>query len=654
MSGAGGGRFRIRTPEGAEVPVASVEALSEQVLAGAVGPDTLLFDSGTGRWSRAGDVPVFQFLVDELRAEGRLEGTAFDDEPELVLPPDPGPVEPLDPGIEFDPIQHEPGEGGTAGGEPGEPGSGGPDGPRPLAPPTVDPFELHLPLGTPDPWQARAEHDPEVVAEPGDIREEGSPREEDDPPEERGAPEEGGPPQGGSAPEPSPESEEGREPWYEDRPFQKVKGEGEPTPESPQAPEESTAPDPVAPDPVAPDPAADDPDASSGPPPDWITHGPRTAAGTPVDGITHGPPPPSRASAPGSSAPPRQPRKPVPPAPAEHEAPAPASDDDFAATFEVPVGARETSLGEPPAEDLLAEETAEPLEIRTAWEDQAEEEDPRVARLAARRRARNARVGVAVAAALIVVAGIAFAVSSRSSQDPASDDAPGAEAATSALPPAAAAPFPEDLALPPGLEVEARALWAELPTRITALVDSLRIETGLAEAPPRPWLGGYYMANAEEFPAVAVFWNTFGAFVDTLQARDEALVRQAVEEVLASRDVPPEDRAPLVALIEGRRASVAAIRQNRYLNLGRTADEALAFHQFLVLNTRSIRYDPALGGGVSDDPVLEAVAGSPALQRELEAHLDRIFAALDRTRAGGQPSPEGLRAELFGNFGVPF
>ncbi|TVP58457.1 MAG: hypothetical protein EA351_03520, partial [Gemmatimonadales bacterium] len=66
------GRFRYRDESGEEHELASIEALSQRVEEGSLSPDTSLFDAGTGRWGRAGDLPVFQFIVDELRREGRL------------------------------------------------------------------------------------------------------------------------------------------------------------------------------------------------------------------------------------------------------------------------------------------------------------------------------------------------------------------------------------------------------------------------------------------------------------------------------------------------------------------------------------------------------------------------------------------------------
>ncbi len=614
MNAPGSPRFRIRTPDGGVEAVGSVEALSEKVEAGEVGPETQLYDNGTGQWNRAGDVPVFQFVVEELRAEGRLGEGDVGMQPDPVLPPEPVDVEPVDPGVDFAPIEHE--------------SSDGPDLAPPV-PPTVDPFELHLPLGTPDPWsgaQGRASS-----PDPRDAAGEG-PADDDV----------AGPGAEGVADEPD-EAQEPLEPWFEDRPYQRAGGAEEADDGGPEAASGADGADPE------PDP---EPDPGSGPESDVETGD--DGAGRTADWITHGPPVPRVAARLAAEEPDDAPAR---------DAGEPGFDGRFgsAAPEDLP-GLRPAAPPDPPeATGLIPPSTSSggadaepPLVIRTAWEDAAEEEDPRAARIAARRRQRNLRVVGGLGALVLVAVGISAAVAAfRSASGPADASAPLAGAPALSPPSAQAAPLPEDLDLPAGLEAEAEALWAALPQRINRIVDSLRVEAGLPETPPREWLSGFYMANADEFAAVPGFWRAYEGFVAELQARDEALVRQAADEHLDTRALPGPDRRRMVLLLEARRPEVAPVRDERYRNLRRTADEALAFHEFLVLNTSLIRYAPALGGGVSADPVLEAVAETPEVRRQLEAHLDRIFGALDRTRAGGQPSPSGLRVELFGNLGYP-
>ncbi|TVP59946.1 MAG: hypothetical protein EA351_01090, partial [Gemmatimonadales bacterium] len=85
----------------------------------------------------------------------------------------------------------------------------------------------------------------------------------------------------------------------------------------------------------------------------------------------------------------------------------------------------------------------------------------------------------------------------------------------------------------------------------------------------------------------------------------------------------------------------------------RVAVAAGELHDFLVQSESLIEYAPALGGGVSADPVLEAVPMNVETRRGLEAHLDRLFHALDDTRRGVPPALGGLRTELFNRLREP-
>jgi hypothetical protein len=262
-----------------------------------------------------------------------------------------------------------------------------------------------------------------------------------------------------------------------------------------------------------------------------------------------------------------------------------------------------------------------------------------------------------IAGAILLVGGAAIFNATRSDGGPAGAD-----------------PFPDGLAggpgpdptlaadavpAPPGLEAETTLLWRELPGQVAGVVDSLRADAGLPDAPPRDWLSGYYLANAGEFPEVVEFWQSYGAFVQRLAAQDAELAQRAARRAMEVGGRPEfeglvgADRQRLVEYVAARHVLMSPTRNDRYLHLQRTAEAALDLHAFLVENGAFITHSPALGQGVSADPVLEAVTETPAVRREMEGHLDRIFEALDRTRGGGQPSLEGLRSELFGSLGRP-
>jgi hypothetical protein len=661
MNASGSPRFRFRTPEGGEVPVASVAELSNRVAEGELGPETPLFDAGTGQWDRAGDVPVFQFVVEELRAEGRLpEGW---DEAEVVVLPDPPLEEVIDPGREFEPIRHEEGadasagssgpldagalpegsdlsrasgEGQTGGGTPVELGMGEP---------TPDPFELHLPLssrsgegeaeGDADREEAPADEGRGPEARAGDVSREGEGREGES---------------SGDG------SEEPREPWFEDRYGEPAaRGGGAEGPEERPGRGEASGGGAAA--------GEAPPSREGGAGAEAYPEAGVGAAGEPggapeeeVDSsplhtwLTHGPPAPG--SGPGGGGGAREGRR----------------DDPGGLDLEPTAPPRSLSgrasrgEGEPAAEGGASGEPASrPLDIRTAWEDDATLHDPRALHLATRRRRRNGRVMAGAAVLLVVAVGGAALYTALRPAGPEADDGASLASAPAGVTGGGDRGVSGDAALaeaPPGLEEEAALLWAALPAEVARVMDSLRVAAELPEAPPREWLGGYYLANAGEFPGVVEFWNRYRDFVRNLGERDEALVEGAARAALgrpplAQRELGDAERERLVAFVQSRQGRAGVVRRDRYTHLERTAVASLQLHDFLVENGGAITYTPALGRGVSADPVLEAVTDSQEVRRQLERHLDRVFEALDRTRGGGPPSLAGLRNELFGSLGRP-
>jgi hypothetical protein len=619
MSSPGTSRFRFLARDGTEVKVASVEELSRRLEAGELGPETSLFDAGTGRWARAGDVPVFQFVREELRAEGRLP----EEEPEIVMFPELPPGSPIEPAADFDPIRHDE-----------------PHAPRPLAPPTVDPFEFHLPLSNPmDPLEGQPPTPPSGSRP--DEASESPPGDLSDPPPEA--------PAAGDAEEPdgSEEDEErvAQEPWFEDRPralspeattAAGVSDPDEAWPRGEPGPGDDDDVDTLETglDRLRRQQEVEDPDIDASPLHAWLTQGaspPGAAASS--EGSAHDSGRYSRADRREADEPP------------------------------FPSGA----AGSP---DAVGSDQEPPLQIRTAWEDASDADDPRATWIAARRQRRNTRVLAGVAVLLIlVVGGAAIVTSVRTPVNggaSAQNGPPGNLASEAGAEPGAGpAGFValEGVELPPDLEELANFLWLQLPGQIDLLVDSIRVEAGLPEAPPREWLSGFYLANAGQFESVVEFWETYRVFVEELASGDAELLQTAAARVLEGRasgspeaepgSSTPADRARLLAYVMARQERMRDARLDRYLHLGRTAQAALELHGFLERNTDAISHSPAIGRGVSSDPVLEAVIETPEVRREMEQHLDRIFEALDRTRRGGQPSLAGLRMELFGSLGRP-
>jgi hypothetical protein len=219
-------------------------------------------------------------------------------------------------------------------------------------------------------------------------------------------------------------------------------------------------------------------------------------------------------------------------------------------------------------------------------------------------------------------------------------------------------PTPETLAAgdgpapPEGLETAAERAAAALEVRFASAVDSARAAAGLAAAPPEAWLSGYYLANAAEFPEVRDFWVGYGALVEGLRVRDRALVTDVIENDLGPSVVAEVDRPRLVTHVERRYSATLPRRQELYTQLSAAASAAIALHDFLTEAGDAIRHTPALGAeAIPRDPVLEVGTDDPAVREGLEARLDAIFEALDRSRGGGTPPRAGLEEDLFGRFG---
>jgi hypothetical protein len=191
-----------------------------------------------------------------------------------------------------------------------------------------------------------------------------------------------------------------------------------------------------------------------------------------------------------------------------------------------------------------------------------------------------------------------------------------------------------------------------LDRRFESAVDSARSAVNLAPAPPEPWLSGYYLANAAEFPEVRDYWESYGGLIEDLRVMDRTLVAEVIENGLGATIVPASDRSRLAAHIEQRYSASLSRRQDVYAQLAAAASAAIVLHDFLTEAGDAIRYTPALGAeAIPRDPVLEVGTDDPAVREGLEARLDAIFEALDRSRGGGPPPRAGLEEDLFGRFG---
>jgi hypothetical protein len=209
-------------------------------------------------------------------------------------------------------------------------------------------------------------------------------------------------------------------------------------------------------------------------------------------------------------------------------------------------------------------------------------------------------------------------------------------------------PVPEDLA------ASGARVLARIDVAFARATDATRARFGLERDPPAAWLSGYYLANARQFPGVVTFWETYVDFLGEMRDQDREVYRTGVQAALTAEPLGQADRERLGAYFDDRYARQAAFRRQRYEDLADAARASLDLHEVLARHEAAIAFSPALGRGVSADPILEAVIPEGPVRREVDAALDRVFHALDRSRGGGPPSRDGLRAELFESFGDPY
>ncbi|TVR62943.1 MAG: hypothetical protein EA422_10245 [Gemmatimonadales bacterium] len=213
------------------------------------------------------------------------------------------------------------------------------------------------------------------------------------------------------------------------------------------------------------------------------------------------------------------------------------------------------------------------------------------------------------------------------------------------------APAPPPSAPPPpaGAEDRVPAGLQGVEDRFRMVMDSLRAELDLAPAPPREWLSGAYLADAAAFPQVRGFWEGYQEFLRRMQPLDGKTYLEGVEMGLEAED--NGGNPPVSAYFQERYSGLRSYRMARYESLAAVTRAALNLHDVLARHRAEISFSPAVGRGVSADPILEAVIPDGPVRREVEAALDQVFRALDRSRGGGVPTMDGLRSELFERFG---
>jgi hypothetical protein len=173
------------------------------------------------------------------------------------------------------------------------------------------------------------------------------------------------------------------------------------------------------------------------------------------------------------------------------------------------------------------------------------------------------------------------------------------------------------------------------------VMDSLRASYDLAGG-PQGWLDGHYLATASEYPHVQDYWRRYQAYVSELRTRDTALFRTGFVQRLREDGLEgPVLAMRLARALEDFRASQPA-RDSLYGGMDTLAVRALALHDLLLARESDVEYDPVQLGTVSRDPVMEAFPSDAELRREIWAHLDAIFEAMDLVQGGVPGSRDQL------------
>ena len=153
-------------------------------------------------------------------------------------------------------------------------------------------------------------------------------------------------------------------------------------------------------------------------------------------------------------------------------------------------------------------------------------------------------------------------------------------------------------------------------------------EMDLAVEPRGDWLAGVYLANASQYRDIQEYWEGIESFVDRARGEDTRIFHEEYAARLQEEGIEG-DTARI--LLERADSGFLAVREDRFEAYAKMDDlviAALDLHQFLLLNEQDIDYDPA-AGGVSRDPVLEAVPKTTELGDRMWEMVGRITGALD-------------------------
>lgn len=180
--------------------------------------------------------------------------------------------------------------------------------------------------------------------------------------------------------------------------------------------------------------------------------------------------------------------------------------------------------------------------------------------------------------------------------------------------------------IPSELLPQMRQYAAAAVSRMVATVGDLPEREAIPPRPDPDWLAGNYLAGASAFDGVPAYWNAVLDYLDAAEAAAPEAFRNALDQEIAGANLTEGNAALIRERAVAGWEAAAPDRQLVFDQLRAVGVAAVDLHQFVVANEDGIAYEPA-AGGVSRDPVLEAV---PATEELGDAMWDRVG---DITRA---------------------
>jgi hypothetical protein len=208
-----------------------------------------------------------------------------------------------------------------------------------------------------------------------------------------------------------------------------------------------------------------------------------------------------------------------------------------------------------------------------------------------------------------------------------------------ALPPVTIPDIPAEL-LPQMRDLGEEALSGMID-RLQAMQDGL----SMPAEPNSDWLAGVYLANATRFPDVRAFWVGIEQYVDQVRDVDTRVFHEQYVMALEDAGMAGDTAAMLLERADSGFLSTREDRFEAYALMDDLVNAALDLHEFLIRNEANIEFDPA-AGGISRDPVLEAVPATRELGNEMWGMVDRITGALDALGTLDKVTTERLTAVL--------